>query len=81
MFVSNPAMTTVQSIEQAVQNLPARDLAELRRWFSPFDEAAWDAQIESDSAARKLDTLAAEALAEDLRGTRLRQGSQKLGGG
>ena len=64
-------MTTVQSIEQAVQSLPAQDLAEFRRWFSPFDEAAWDAQIESDSAARKLDTLAAEALAEYFRNRRL----------
>ena len=57
-------MTTVQSIEQAVKKLPAEDLAEFRRWFSQFDEAAWDAQIESDAVAGKLDALAAEALAE-----------------
>lgn len=57
-------MTTVQAIEQAVQQLPAEDLAEFRRWFTKFDEAAWDAQIEADAAAGKLDALAAEALAE-----------------
>lgn len=57
-------MTTIQAIEQAVQQLPAQDLAEFRRWFAKFDEAAWDAQIETDAAAGKLDALAAEAVAE-----------------
>ncbi|MDP2785836.1 MAG: hypothetical protein Q8O38_14785 [Sulfurimicrobium sp.] len=57
-------MTTIQAIEQAVQQLPAQDLAEFRRWFTQFDEAAWDAQIEADAAAGKLDALAAEAVAE-----------------
>ena len=57
-------MTTVQSIEQAVKKLPAADLAEFRRWFTQYDEAAWDAQIESDIAAGKLDALAAEALSD-----------------
>lgn len=57
-------MTTIQAIEQAVQQLPTRDLAEFRRWFAQFDEAAWDAQIEADAGAGKLDALAAEALAE-----------------
>jgi len=57
-------MTTIQAIEQAVQQLPAQDLAEFRRWFTQFDEAAWDAQIEADAAAGRLDALAAEAVAE-----------------
>lgn len=57
-------MTTIQAIEQAVQQLPAQDLAEFRRWFTKFDEAAWDAQIEADAAAGRLDALAAEAVAE-----------------
>mgnify|MGYP001566869231 FL=1 len=57
-------MTTIQAIEQAVQQLPAQELAEFRRWFTQFDEAAWDAQIEADAAAGKLDALAAEAVAE-----------------
>ena len=57
-------MTTVQSIEQAVQQLPAEELAEFRRWFAEFDDAVWDAQIESDAQAGKLDALAAEALSE-----------------
>ncbi len=57
-------MTTVSAIELAVQKLPAADLAEFRRWFFQFDEAAWDAQIETDAVAGKLDALAAEARAE-----------------
>ena len=61
-------MTTIQAIEQAVQQLPAQDLAEFRRWFTKFDEAVWDAQIEADAAAGKLDALAAEAVAEHSNG-------------
>lgn len=57
-------MTTIQAIEQAVQQLPAQDLAEFRRWFTQFDEAVWDTQIEADAATGKLDALAAEAAAE-----------------
>ncbi|MDP3333702.1 MAG: hypothetical protein Q8Q40_00820 [Methylococcaceae bacterium] len=57
-------MTTIQDIELAVQQLPKQELAEFRRWFAQFDEAAWDAQIEADAGVGKLDALAAEALAE-----------------
>jgi hypothetical protein len=57
-------MTTIQAIEQAVQQLPVQDLAEFRRWFTKFDETAWDAQIEADAATGKLDALAAEAVEE-----------------
>lgn len=57
-------MSTVETIEIAIQKLPPADLAEFRRWFAEFDAAAWDAQIESDAATGKLDSLAEEALAE-----------------
>ena len=57
-------MTSILAIEQAIQQLPAHDLAEFRRWFAQFDEAVWDAQIEADASVGKLDALAAEALAE-----------------
>ena len=57
-------MNSIKAIEQAVQQLPTEELAEFRRWFAKFDEAAWDDQIEADAAAGKLDALAAEALAE-----------------
>lgn len=57
-------MTTIETLEAAVSQLPPHDLAEFRRWFAEFDAAAWDQQIEADAAAGKLDALAAEALAE-----------------
>ena len=55
-------MGNVKSIEKAVEALPPAELAEFRRWFAEFDAAAWDAQIEQDAAAGKLDHLASEAL-------------------
>ena len=57
-------MTTIQAIELAVQQLPAAELAEFRNWFAEYDETQWDARIECDAAAGKLDVMAAEALAE-----------------
>ena len=57
-------MTTVQSLEAAVSQLPPSDLAEFRRGFAEFDAAAWDQQIEADAATGKLDALAAEALTD-----------------
>ena len=57
-------MNIVESIEREIEKLSPAELAQLRRWFAEFDAEAWDAQIEADAAAGKLDTLAAEALAE-----------------
>ena len=55
-------MGDVKSIEKAVEALPPSELAQFRHWFSEFDAAAWDRQVEQDAAAGKLDGLAAEAL-------------------
>jgi hypothetical protein len=57
-------MGDVKSIERAIEALPPQQLAELRRWFADFDSVNWDQQIESDAASSKLDSLAAEALAD-----------------
>jgi hypothetical protein len=57
-------MGDVKSIERAIEALPPQQLAELRRWFADFDSVNWDRQIESDAASGKLDSLAAEALAD-----------------
>ena len=57
-------MGTVKSIEKAIEALPPSDLAEFRRWFAEFDAAAWDRQIDQDAASGKLDSLAAQALAD-----------------
>ncbi len=55
-------MSSIQSIERAIEQLPANELAEFRQWFAKFDESVWDAQVEAD--AGKLDALAAEALVD-----------------
>jgi hypothetical protein len=57
-------MANVKSIEKAVESLPPSELAEFRQWFAEFDAAAWDKQIEQDARSGKLDSLAAEALAD-----------------
>ncbi|WP_293374510.1 hypothetical protein [Nevskia sp.] len=62
-------MSAVETIENAVRNLPPADLALFRRWFEAFDAAAWDRQIEADVLAGKLDALADEALTEHRDGT------------
>ena len=62
-------MNTILEIERAVEQLPPRDLAAFRAWFTRFDSDAWDREIDADADAGRLDALAAEALA-DLRGGR-----------
>jgi len=57
-------MGKVESIERAVEGLPPDELAEFRRWFAAFDAAAWDAPMQADASAGKLDAMAAEAVAE-----------------
>ena len=57
-------MLTAESVERVVEQLPPAELAKFRRWYAEFDADVWDAQIEADAAAGKLDALAAEALAE-----------------
>jgi hypothetical protein len=54
----------VKSIENAVEQLGRNDLAVFREWFSTFDAAEWDAQIERDICAGKLDSLAEDGIRE-----------------
>lgn len=55
-------MAQVEEIEKAVKSLPASELRRFRRWFDSFDAEAWDAQIEADATAGKLDALASAAV-------------------
>ena len=64
-------MSSVREVEQAVRELSGPELAEFRRWFTEFDAKVWDAKLEADSAAGRLDAAVDEALA-DLRGGRTR---------
>jgi hypothetical protein len=54
-------MTKVQAIEEEIKGLSPSELAELRDWLLEHDWAAWDRQIEQDSASGKLDKLFAKA--------------------
>ena len=57
-------MADIEKIEREVASLTPRDLAAFREWFSSYDAAAWDRQLESDVARGALDTLADTALAQ-----------------
>lgn len=63
-------MPDVKSIEDAVRSLPPKELAEFRRWFAEFDNAAWDQQLEEDLAHGKLASLLMEAEADFQSGPR-----------
>ena len=56
-------MTRLEEIETAIAKLPPDELAKLRQWFEEFASQHWDAQIERDAKAGKLDRLAAKARA------------------
>ena len=56
-------MTKIEDIEKAVEQLSAEDLARFRAWFEEFDARVFDAKIERDAKAGKLDKLMAEARA------------------
>ena len=62
-------MNRVQAIEQEIQALSPRELADLREWFAHYDAAAWDRQIERDLAAGRLESLASRAQADHAAGT------------
>jgi hypothetical protein len=57
-------MSEIEQLEQAIENLSPQELAKLRAWFVEFDARVWDAQIEADAKAGKLDDFITEALAE-----------------
>lgn len=56
-------MTSAEDIEKAVEQLAPRELARFRAWFEAFDAAQFDAAIERDARAGKLDAYADEAIA------------------
>jgi len=55
-------MTTAEDLEKAVEQLAPGELARFRAWFDEFDARQFDAAIERDVEAGRLDGLADEAL-------------------
>ena len=65
-------MRKVDHIEQQIKELSSAEFTELREWMLAQDWSAWDAKIERDSRAGKLDSLIAEAK-EDYDGGKARK--------
>lgn len=57
-------MTTVEEITAAITELPPEQVARIRDWLNERAEAEWDARIERDEQARRLDALADRAMAQ-----------------
>jgi hypothetical protein len=56
-------MTNTEEIEKAIERLTPSELARFRAWYETFDAHQFDAAIERDARAGRLDALADEALA------------------
>ncbi|MEQ1718370.1 MAG: hypothetical protein ABL907_20705 [Hyphomicrobium sp.] len=54
-------MTKLEAIEKAVTELSTEELAKLRAFLDEREADLWDAQIERDAKAGKLDKLEARA--------------------
>lgn len=65
-------MTKLEKIESEISSLSDEDFRKLADWIASRRDDLWDRQIEADTAAGKLDALAADALAAH-RGGRSRQ--------
>jgi len=63
-------MTKIEDIERAVEQLSPEDLAKFRDWFEEFEARLFDAKIERDASAGKLDELMAETRANHEAGRR-----------
>ena len=61
-------MTTIEHIEQQVQQLSPPDFAKFREWFHEYEWQAWDRQLEKDAKAGKLNALTNKALADHAAG-------------
>lgn len=57
-------MNTVDTITSAIAELPPEKVAQIRDWLNERAEREWDAQIEQDERAGRLNALAEKALAE-----------------
>jgi hypothetical protein len=61
-------MGKVESLQQQVQELSSDELDEFRSWFLEHDWTIWDAKLEHDVRAGRLDDLADSALRDHAAG-------------
>jgi len=63
-------MTTIEEIKTALDTLPVKEKSDLKRWTQEEDAELFDAKIEADVAAGRLDGLIAKARANYKTGRR-----------
>jgi hypothetical protein len=61
-------MGRVEGIEAAIDGLPPEKYRRIVQWFRVREQKRWDAQMDADSLAGKLDFLFDEAENESARG-------------
>ena len=61
-------MDRVEQIEAAINGLDPDEYQRLVQWFRAREQARWDAQLDRDSAAGKLDFVFEEADRETAQG-------------
>jgi len=54
-------MTSVEKIEQQIEELSAPEFAEIREWILERDWVRWDTHVERDVSAGKLEDLIGES--------------------
>jgi len=73
-------MSSVTEIQQAISRLSTAEQRQLARWFEEALEDAWDAQIEEDIKAGRLNDLIAQA-ETDIAAGRVKPLDEVLGDG
>jgi len=62
-------MDRVEEIEAAIHDLPPEEYRRLAEWFRELEQSRWDAQMDEDSSAGRLDFLFEEAEGERAQGS------------
>lgn len=62
--LSGGIMPSLKQIESEVAALPESELRQFRSWLDEFDAQNWDRSLAADINNGKLDSLAAEAIAQ-----------------
>ena len=61
-------MSKLETLEREIKGLSVAELTQVRAWLDELEADAWDARIQADSLAGKLDHLIANALEEEAAG-------------